>query len=270
MEDNNFNNDQNQDDRINENHHDEKAKSRFSLTKNDKKSRPLKKAMANHITVKTALIAVLLIGLLGAGAYFGNRAYTKGYIKAKQDIAELQGNKAWQQNQINDLHSFRDFANNQINDQNVRLNNLETSLMSPGSESFIGDGTIPSASITIEGATTVNLASEADPDSNDKLVIIDILLVNNTSTDVYFSSGQYKLKDQNNYEYNISGEYSYGYGGTTGYIEDLPGDRVALSYTTLKPGEKARGSLVFKVTRPVSKFNLYDTQTGQAVKEISV
>lgn len=212
-------------------------------------SPPASKSRKKIILIIAAALVVVLVA--GAALY----AYKKSYLKAKDDIAKLQGNAAWQQKQINDLDS-------RIRDLFGEVVQLGVQLNTGDSAAYTDDYKPVNADVTIEGTTTyVPTGDSALTNPAYKLLLVDVLARNNNAEEAYFSSADLKLKDTEDHEYNA-------YYGSSDL--DLPGGRVSAEYFALKPGEQSRGTLVYLVTRNVNSLILSNINTGKTLKTISL
>lgn len=209
-------------------------------------SNPLK------IFIKFFLIFILAGGLI-AGVYFGY----KFMDKMSKDVSDLK-NKSDQSSSL--LSTLDDLS--RAND--AKINSLSTQVNSgynytPQSPVF--------ANLTVEKfLEDKNTALE----DGFRFIILDLKLENKSQNDIYYNTGELKLKDADNYEYTFYGQMG---ATSTDYVKKdskvlLPDNRLPLTYSTLKPGETIKGSAVFVVNRPGTKFTLI--RNGETLRQINL
>jgi hypothetical protein len=196
--------------------------------------------------IKLVIIILIIIIIAGIG-YFGKYYYSKLFVRAQNNIGNLQTTVYWQARQIDELNSYRAYADSQI------------SYLSNNQSTYTPTYTYVSPDLTIGDVLTYtpdNLAT------GQKLLLVDFLAKNNTGSDIYFYSGNYKLKDNNDYQYSIY--YNYN----TSLV--LPDGRTQVDNLLLKPGEQTRGTMVYLLTRnDFATVYLSDQNSGASIVDIN-
>lgn len=199
-------------------------------------------------------IIFILIGGLGAGSYYGYRLING----MRNDISDLKSNTSANSTLISTLDEFTRANDAKINTLSSQVSSGYTNY-SPESPVF--------ANLTVEKILEDKNTALED---GFRFIILDLKLENKTQNEIYFNTGELKLKDADNYEYSFYGQYGPG---ATDYVKKdakvlLPDNRLPLTYSNIKPGEITKGSAVFVVNRPGSKFTLI--RNGEVLRQINL
>ena len=102
--------------------------------------------------------------------------------------------------------------------------------------------------------------------SGEFILIVDVLVSNDTPNQAHFDATDFSLKDIEDNVFDLLRNSSVGsqprfVGGVTG----LPGGRSEIKSRDLKPGEKVKGSLLFYITKNVSEFTITHGDTSERI-----
>ena len=200
------------------------------------------------------IIVVLIIAVVGSLAYIGKVYYSKLFVKAQNDIGNVQADVYWLNRNSNSAYLF-----DQVNYLTTQVNDLTAQLSTYTMNNSGTPYTYTTPSLDI--STFKTYTPEGFP-SGQKLLMFDFLAKNNTTGDIYFSSSNYKLKDNNDYQYQIY----YGYNSAI----SLPDGRSWTDGLSLEPGEQTRGTMVFLLTRSdFTTLYLTDQSNGASIVDIN-
>lgn len=201
----------------------------------------------------SVFIVLVLMGGMGAGWFYGYRSINK----LDKDIDSL---KEESKETRTLLTSTEDLAKR--NDD--RVNKLASQVTS-SSDNYVVQAPVYATTTVEKVLEDKNSALE----DGFRFLLIDVKLVNNNQGDVYFSTGELKLKDSDNFEYSFyyQGQYNNDFVKKDSKVLFLE-NRIPLSYTYIKPGETVNGTIVYVINRPANKFTLL--RNGVTLKEITL
>lgn len=195
---------------------------------------------------------IVIIAVLAGLGFAGKHYYSKLFIKAQNNIGDLQVDAYWRSGDISYFYNQIAVLNAQINDLNNQVSN----------NTIAGDQTYSYVAPSLDSIAISTFAPSSLP-AGQKLLMIDFLAKNTTTSDVYFYSGNYKLKDNNDYQYQVY----YSYNNTT---VSLPSGHNWADSLLLKPGEQTRGTMAFLLTRTdMTTLSLSDQNNGQPVADLN-
>jgi len=200
------------------------------------------------------LLTMLALAGLGYGGYRGFNAF-RNLDTRVSDIG----------NQLEAARSYTYSVEEQSRANIERVEALSNQLAAANSTSYAPYVQLY-ANVTIEKILEdKNSALE----SGFRFLLIDLKLVNNNASDVYFSAGELKLKDSDNNEFELYSSSSYD----VNYVKNntnvlFPDNRLPVSYASLIPNETIKTTVAFVLNKPSSKFTLY--RNGVVLKEFSL
>jgi hypothetical protein len=221
----------------------------FNTAEEQKGKNKKDKKTFNKKSILKSVYYIFIVSGLGVSGFLGYR-----YLQdIKNDLINTDTNVGEIKSKINSI------------EETVSINNSKV-------DTFINQGSYYSSPTQVFANITVEKVLE---DKNTALedgfrfIIFDVKLENKTQNDVYFYGQELKLKDSDNYEYSfydnspISKEYIKKDSKVL-----LPDNRIPLSGSNLKPGETVKGSLVFVVNRPGTKFTLI--RNGEVLRAVNL
>lgn len=222
-------------------------------TKNENTTEQTKRKFPLGLFIKL-FITFILLGGLGVGGFYGYK-YIK---KIDKDIASLK-------EQTRDNKILLSTTDDLAKSNNDRVNTLAAQIAS-GANNYVVQTPVY-ATTTIEKVIADKNSALED---GFRFLLLDVKLFNNSQNDVYFSTGDLKLKDSDNYEYSFYYQGQYGNDFVKKDAKVLfPDNRIPLSYTYIKPGETVNGTIVFVLNRPTAtKFSLI--RNGVVLKDIGL
>lgn len=218
---------------------------------------------ANVINTKTSkfsikTISVISLAIIAAVALvLGSRwLYSKYFVSMQNQIGDLKVENYWRQVEIADLTNNRAYINDQVN-------YLLTQQSTASAGSYATDYVRISADIDIESHLVYT--PDALKQSGYQLLLIDYLAKNKSTQNAYFYSGDLKVKDSDNYQYQTLNSSGYA---SNEFV--LPGGRTHLDYINLNPGEETRGTLVYLITRDIDTVRVSDAATDRPMADLNL
>lgn len=213
------------------------------------------KLKINYRLVFKSLFSIFVVVALGVVIYLG---YT--------NLEKLNSDLSASQKSVDEINGKLLALQEQSSYNNNRIDNIASTQANAQKDLY--QIPVPTFSkITVEKVLEdKNSALE----NGFRFVILDVKLENNTQNDIYYSTGELKLKDAESYEYPFFGQdiFSESYVKKDSKVM-LPDNRIPLSYAMIKPGEIVKGSAVFVINRPtVNKFTLM--RNGEVLKNIDL
>ena len=212
----------------------------------------VKKQLPIGAVLKTILIIVVIAGT-GVGGFYAYK-----YIKrVDNDIVGLRKDATANNTKVRDLDEITIVNNSRID-----------SIVSQQASNPYNYST-PTPIYANLNVEKVLEDKNAALESGFRFLLVDVKLVNINATDVYFSASELKLKDADSYEYGFYSNNPYG----VNFIKKdtnvlFPDNRLPLDFASLKPNEAVKGTIVYVLNRPGSKFTLY--RNGTVLKDISL
>lgn len=223
-----------------------------SVAENNKDAKS-KKNLPIGAVIKT-LVAVLILAGLGLGGFYANK-YVK---KVNSDLSDIKNDLSQSTGKLSALDEYAKMNSG-------RIDALVTAQTTTSQANY----NIPAPTYAGLSVEKVLEDKNSSLESGFRFLLVDVKLTNSSSTDIYFSPSELKLKDSDNYEYSFYGNTPYG----KDYIKQdakvlLPDNRLPLDYASLKPGESVKGTIVFVLNRPGTKFSLI--RNGSVLKDITL
>lgn len=204
-----------------------------------KKSFPVKKI------VRAVLMFIIVAGV-GVGVFYEYKYRSN----LSNDLNDLQSAKSSTNSTVSNLVEENALKTTQINSL------LLQSTTQPMTNTTTGMPVQEFAAVTFEKVfEDKNTALE----DGYRFLIMDLKLENKTSNQIYFMSGEMKVKDKDNYEY--APIYSENL-STRDFIKKdakvlFPENRIISGYANLSPGETVRLSVGYVLNRPGSEYKVY-------------
>lgn len=213
----------------------------------------------NNKNIKIVVFVILgILLLVGAGVagYF----IFKYVEKTNSDISGLNESVKTNSNTLTELGKKSDLINSKLEAVSAAQDSIKT-------QTGYDASYVPQyANMTIEKIIEDKNSALED---GFRFLLLDLKLENTTKETVYFSGGELRLKDLDNYEFGLYDPTSY----KNDFVKTkviLPDNRLTFPYQSvyLNPGETLRGTVVFVINKPSTKFILY--RNNEKLREINL
>lgn len=206
--------------------------------------------------VMFVVLGILLLAGAGVGGYFGYK-----YVeKTNSDISSLNESVKNNKSTLEELGKKSDAINSKLDTVAATQDSLKA-------QTGYDTNYVPVyANMTIE-----NIVEDKNSALEDgfRFLLLDLKLENTTKEIVYFAGNELRLKNLDNYEFGLYDPTSY----KNDFVKSkaiLPDNRLTFPYqsATLNPGETLRGTVVFVINKPSTKFILY--RNNEKLREINL